>query len=174
MLSLTNRLFSARARTSAENEWSGEKRRAAVEHGFGALSRLASTHPRPLIFACLAGRGVTGSPWLFRLPLAVREHVFVTSQGSAHGRFERAVRGGHVVQAELAAREMGVLSLGMRCGWWFSMRGRLVGLRGLSLMRVWICWRRSWLLLRWGCCRVRSVSVGRGFWLSSAGGMGLI
>jgi hypothetical protein len=35
----------------------------------------------------------------------------VTSQGSAHGRFERALRNGQVFQAELSARELGALSL---------------------------------------------------------------
>lgn len=36
----------------------------------------------------------------------------VTSQGSAHGRFERALRSGQVFHAELAAREMGNVTLG--------------------------------------------------------------
>jgi hypothetical protein len=36
----------------------------------------------------------------------------VTSQGTAHGRFQRAVRAGQVFHAELAARELGALSLG--------------------------------------------------------------
>src|SRR5437588_6857320 len=35
----------------------------------------------------------------------------MTSQGTAHGRFERAVNRGHVQAAEMAAREMGGLSL---------------------------------------------------------------
>jgi hypothetical protein len=35
----------------------------------------------------------------------------VTSQGSAHGRFARAIRTRNLFQAELAAREMGGLSL---------------------------------------------------------------
>jgi hypothetical protein len=35
----------------------------------------------------------------------------MTSQGTAHGRFERAVHRGHVQAAEMAAREMGGLSL---------------------------------------------------------------
>src|SRR6266508_1904802 len=39
------------------------------------------------------------------------EHSFVTSQGSASGRFQRACDRGHVEQAEMAAREMGRLSL---------------------------------------------------------------
>jgi hypothetical protein len=39
------------------------------------------------------------------------EHVFVTSQGSASGRFQRACDRGQVLQAEMAAREMGRLSL---------------------------------------------------------------
>jgi hypothetical protein len=39
------------------------------------------------------------------------EHVFVTSQGSASGRFQRACDRGQVLQAEMAAREMGQLSL---------------------------------------------------------------
>jgi len=39
------------------------------------------------------------------------EHVFVTSQGSASGRFQRACDRGQVMQAEMAAREMGWVSL---------------------------------------------------------------
>ena len=39
------------------------------------------------------------------------EHVFVTSQGSASARFQRACDRGQVLQAEMAAREMGRLSL---------------------------------------------------------------
>jgi hypothetical protein len=39
------------------------------------------------------------------------EHVFVTSQGSASGRFQRACERGQVEQAEMAARELGGLSL---------------------------------------------------------------
>jgi hypothetical protein len=35
----------------------------------------------------------------------------MTSQGTAHGRFERAVHRGNVLAAEMAAREMGGLSL---------------------------------------------------------------
>jgi hypothetical protein len=35
----------------------------------------------------------------------------MTSQGSAHGRFQRALKRRHVVAAEMAAREMGQLSL---------------------------------------------------------------
>src|SRR5215510_6104450 len=42
----------------------------------------------------------------------VCEHLFaVTSQGSARGRFQRAVDRGNVDQAEMAARELGQLSL---------------------------------------------------------------
>jgi Tol biopolymer transport system component len=37
--------------------------------------------------------------------------MFVTSQGSAHGRFVRAVQRGNVNGAEMAAREMGHLHL---------------------------------------------------------------
>jgi hypothetical protein len=37
--------------------------------------------------------------------------VFVTSQGSASGRFQRACDRGHVVQAEYALRVMGWVSL---------------------------------------------------------------
>lgn len=36
----------------------------------------------------------------------------MTSQGTAHGRFARAIRRGHLNAAEMAAREMGGLSLG--------------------------------------------------------------
>ena len=39
------------------------------------------------------------------------EHVFVTSQGTAHGRFQRALDRGNLDQAEHAARELGWLSL---------------------------------------------------------------
>jgi hypothetical protein len=39
------------------------------------------------------------------------EHVFVTSQGSAPGRFQRACDRGQVLHVEMAAREMGRLSL---------------------------------------------------------------
>jgi hypothetical protein len=35
----------------------------------------------------------------------------MTSQGSAHGRFQRAIRRRHIVAAEMAAKEMGQLSL---------------------------------------------------------------
>jgi hypothetical protein len=35
----------------------------------------------------------------------------MTSQGSAHGRFQRAIHSRHVQNAEMAAREMGGLSL---------------------------------------------------------------
>ena len=35
----------------------------------------------------------------------------MTSQGTAHGRFQRAIHAGHVQNAEMAAREMGGLSL---------------------------------------------------------------
>jgi hypothetical protein len=37
--------------------------------------------------------------------------IAMTSQGTAHGRFERAIHRGHVQAAEMAAREMGGLSL---------------------------------------------------------------
>jgi hypothetical protein len=37
--------------------------------------------------------------------------VFVTSQGTAHGRFTRAVASGNLREAEMAARELGGLSL---------------------------------------------------------------
>jgi hypothetical protein len=36
----------------------------------------------------------------------------MTSQGTAQGRFQRAIHGRHVQAAEMAAREMGGLSLG--------------------------------------------------------------
>jgi hypothetical protein len=35
----------------------------------------------------------------------------MTSQGSAHGRFQRAIRRRHLRAAEMAAKEMGQLSL---------------------------------------------------------------
>jgi hypothetical protein len=34
----------------------------------------------------------------------------VTSQGTAHGRFQRAIKNGWVFHAEVAARELGALS----------------------------------------------------------------
>lgn len=43
--------------------------------------------------------------------VAACEHVFVTSQGTAHGRFQRALERGSLEQAEDAARELGWLSL---------------------------------------------------------------
>ena len=41
----------------------------------------------------------------------MREHTFVTSQGSAQGRFQRACDRGNVLQAEMAARELGHVNL---------------------------------------------------------------
>jgi hypothetical protein len=35
----------------------------------------------------------------------------MTSQGTAHGRFQRAIKRGHLLPAEMAARELGALSL---------------------------------------------------------------
>jgi hypothetical protein len=35
----------------------------------------------------------------------------MTSQGSAHARFQRAIKAGHVLNAEMAARELGAISL---------------------------------------------------------------
>jgi tRNA(Arg) A34 adenosine deaminase TadA len=35
----------------------------------------------------------------------------MTSQGSAHARFQRAIKRGHLLNAETAARELGALSL---------------------------------------------------------------
>jgi hypothetical protein len=35
----------------------------------------------------------------------------MTSQGTAHGRFIRAIKSGHLLNAEMAARELGSLSL---------------------------------------------------------------
>jgi hypothetical protein len=35
----------------------------------------------------------------------------MTRQGTAHARFQRAIRGGHLLNAEIAARELGALSL---------------------------------------------------------------
>ena len=43
--------------------------------------------------------------------LVVWEHTFVTSQGSASARFQRAIQGRHLFQAEIAAFEMTTLSL---------------------------------------------------------------
>ena len=39
------------------------------------------------------------------------EHLFVSSQGSPHTRFARAIKRRQVFQAEIAARELGRLSL---------------------------------------------------------------
>jgi len=39
------------------------------------------------------------------------EHVFVTSQGSPRARFRRAIERRSLLNAELAAREMGVVTL---------------------------------------------------------------
>jgi hypothetical protein len=39
------------------------------------------------------------------------EHLFVTSQGSAHGRFTRAIKESNLFAAELAARELRGLTL---------------------------------------------------------------
>jgi hypothetical protein len=36
----------------------------------------------------------------------------MTSQGSAHGRFARAIRNRNLLNAEIAAREIGELALG--------------------------------------------------------------
>jgi hypothetical protein len=41
----------------------------------------------------------------------VCEHTFVTSQGTPHGRFTRAIKQGNLFAAELAARELGGLNL---------------------------------------------------------------
>jgi hypothetical protein len=35
----------------------------------------------------------------------------MTSQGTAHARFQRAIRGRHLLNAEMAARKLGALSL---------------------------------------------------------------
>jgi hypothetical protein len=43
--------------------------------------------------------------------MRVCEHLFVTSEGSAHGRFARALKQGNLFGAEQAAREMRGLSL---------------------------------------------------------------
>jgi hypothetical protein len=40
-----------------------------------------------------------------------QRRIAMTSQGTAHGRFERAIHRGHIQAAEMAAREMGGLSL---------------------------------------------------------------
>lgn len=48
---------------------------------------------------------------LHGVALGAWEHVFVTSQGSAHGRFQCALARGQLEQAEMAARELGRLSL---------------------------------------------------------------
>jgi hypothetical protein len=42
---------------------------------------------------------------------ALREHPFVTSQGSPYGRFQRAIQRGDLLEAETNARELGRLSL---------------------------------------------------------------
>jgi PAS domain-containing protein len=39
-----------------------------------------------------------------------QRHRHMTSQGSAHARFQRAIKRGHLLAAETAARELGALS----------------------------------------------------------------
>jgi hypothetical protein len=49
---------------------------------------------------------------MLKLPLSrTPAAIAMTSQGTAHDRFERAIHRGHVQAAEMAAREMGGLSL---------------------------------------------------------------
>jgi hypothetical protein len=60
------------------------------------------------------GRSVRAAPTrvLVRLGCAVAPAaIAMTSQGTAAGRFQRAIVRGHVMDAEMAAREMGGLSL---------------------------------------------------------------
>jgi hypothetical protein len=45
------------------------------------------------------------------LLLPACEHMFVTSEGSPHGRFTRAIKQGNLFAAELAARELRGLNL---------------------------------------------------------------
>jgi hypothetical protein len=47
-----------------------------------------------------------------RLPSPQR-HLTMTSQGTAHGRFQRAIHRRHVQAAEMAAREMGADALAL-------------------------------------------------------------
>ncbi len=56
-------------------------------------------------------RHKAGSPERVERARGRCEHVFVTSQGTAHGRFQRALARGSIDQAEHAARELGWLSL---------------------------------------------------------------
>lgn len=49
----------------------------------------------------------------------------MTSQGSASGRFQRAIRQGNLFRAELAAREMGGLQLGPATSAAFSPPSRI-------------------------------------------------
>ena len=49
-----------------------------------------------------------GPPWGGRRPSGIET---MTSQGTARGRFQRAIHAPHVQNAEMAAREMGGLSL---------------------------------------------------------------
>jgi hypothetical protein len=45
------------------------------------------------------------------LPVVAQRHSLMTSQGTAHGRFQRAIHRRHLQAAEMAARVMGGLSL---------------------------------------------------------------
>ena len=64
------------------------------------LSRRGRSRSRPFCF--LQVRIAEPSP---------RRHQPMTSQGTAHGRFQRAIHRRHVQAAEMAAHEMGGLSL---------------------------------------------------------------
>lgn len=74
----------------------------------GIMGNIVRCEPRPGIRGSAdSATGYYGGPsgW------STCEHVFVTSQGTAHGRFQRALARGSLEQAEHAARELGWLSL---------------------------------------------------------------
>jgi hypothetical protein len=65
----------------------------------------------------------------------------MTSQGTAHGRFERAIHRGHVQAAEMAAREMGGLSLAdalMLCELLAAVRPSALRTSGLTVAQRFI------------------------------------
>jgi hypothetical protein len=48
---------------------------------------------------------------MFALAVAPQRPSTMTSQGTAHGRFQRAIRDRHLRRATMAARELGTVSL---------------------------------------------------------------
>jgi hypothetical protein len=64
-----------------------------------AYPAVESAHPRLVLVHCHAATSVVQLPALY-------EHPFVTSRGSALGRFQRACDHGNVTMAEIAALEL--------------------------------------------------------------------